>query len=231
MSGKTLVTSEGTKIVPVPKAQVIKSTGANTTWGTGTSTTSPWYTITKVVPGSKSPNRVKWEDQEVSGMNTHGPSENTHSQTRERSTGSTRTSASGYNRLVVDEIDTMDSDLESEEVQAISDDESLAPEDPSEPGLETEQWLSIPPKENRPFPKAYSPHRYYRDVTSGTFCHNCRNCHPTGETIEQVVVGSEVTSTFPIKIQGTSCAALIDTGATKSLMSETIFNSQAQAEH
>ena len=30
-SGKTLITSEGTKIVPVPKAQVVKSTGANTT--------------------------------------------------------------------------------------------------------------------------------------------------------------------------------------------------------
>ena len=55
-SGKTLVTSEGTKIVPVPKAQVIKSTSANTTQGTSTSTTSPQYTITKVVPGGKSLN-------------------------------------------------------------------------------------------------------------------------------------------------------------------------------
>ena len=119
----------------------------------------------------------------------------------------------------------MDSNLESEEVQAISDEESLAPGDPSEPESETEQWLSISPKENKPSPKAYSPHKYYRDVTSGTFCHNCRNHHPTGETIEQVVVGSEVTSTFPIKIQGTPCTALIDTGATKSCMSETFFNS------
>ena len=103
------------------------------------STTSPQYTITKVVSGSKSPNQVKWKEQELSGMNTHGPSENTHSQIRERSTGSTRTSASGYKRLVVNEIDTMDSDLESEEVQVILDEESLAPEDPSEPRSETEQ--------------------------------------------------------------------------------------------
>ena len=119
----------------------------------------------------------------------------------------------------------MDSDTELEQVQAISDEDSLAPEDPSEPESEVEQLLPTPQKENKPFPKAYSPPKYYRDVTSGTFCHNCRNCHPIGETIEQVVVGSEVTSTFPIKIQGTPCAALIDTGATKSCMSETFFNS------
>ena len=70
-----------------------------------------------------------------------------------------------------------------------------------------------------------APHHYYKDINSGTFCHNCRNRHPHGETIEQVVVGSEVTSTFPIKIQGSSCNALTDTGATKSCISETYFKS------
>ena len=71
-SGKTLVTSEGTKIVPILKAQVVKSTGANTTQGTSVSTTSPQYTTTKVVPGGKSLTRVKCEDQQVSGVNAHG---------------------------------------------------------------------------------------------------------------------------------------------------------------
>ena len=138
-SGKTLVTSEGTKIVPVPKAQVVKSTGANTTQGTSVSTTLPKYTITKVVPGGKSLNRVKLEDQQVSGVNAHGLAENTRSQTRERSTGSTRASAPRYKRLVVDEIDTLDSNMELEQVQAISDEDSLAPEDPSEPRSEVKQ--------------------------------------------------------------------------------------------
>ena len=138
-SGKTLVTSEGTKIVPIPKAQVVKSTGANTTQGNSVSTTLPQYTTTKVVPGGKSLNQVKWEDQQVSGVNAHGPLENTHSQTRERSTGSTRASAPRYKRLVVNEIDTLDSDTELEQVQAISDEDSLAPEDPSKPESEVEQ--------------------------------------------------------------------------------------------
>ena len=137
--GKTLITSEGTKIVPVLKAQVVKSTGANTTRGTSASTTSPQYTIMKVVPGGKSLNRVKWEDQQVSGVNAHGLLENTCSQTRERNTGSTRASAPRYKRLVVDEIDTLNSDMELEQVQAILDEDSLAPEDPSEPKSEVEK--------------------------------------------------------------------------------------------
>ena len=138
-SGKTLVTSEGTKIEPTLKTQVAKSTGANTTHGTSMSTTSARYTNTKVVPRGKSLNRVKWEDQQVSGVYAHGLLENTRSQTRERSTSSTRASDPRYKRLVVDEIDTLDSDMELEQVQAILDEDSLAPEDPSEPESEEEQ--------------------------------------------------------------------------------------------
>ena len=93
----------------------------------------------KVVPGGKSLTRVKWEDLQVSGVNAYGPSENTCSQTRERSTGSTRASTPRYKRLVVNETDTLDSDTELEQVQAISDEDSLAPEDPSEPKSEVEQ--------------------------------------------------------------------------------------------
>ena len=63
----------------------------------------------------------------------------TNNQTKERNTKSTRASAPRYKRLVVDEIDTLDSDLELDEVQAISDEDSLAPEDLSEPESEAEQ--------------------------------------------------------------------------------------------
>ena len=130
--GKTLITSEGTKIVSILKAQVVKSTGANMTQGTR-------YTTTKVVPGGKSLTRVKWEDQQVSGMNAHELSENTRSKTRERSTSSTRAFAPRYKRLVVNKIDTLDSNTELEQVHAISDEDSLAPEDSSEPKSEAEQ--------------------------------------------------------------------------------------------
>ena len=38
--------------------------------------------------------------------------------------------------------------------------------------------------------------------------------------IEQVVIGSEKGITFPMDIQGTKCNALIDTGASRSCISE-----------
>ena len=96
-------------------------------------------------------------------------------------------------------------------------------EEPSDSEVEPEQWLNGWKKSTKLLSKSYAPHHYYKDVNSGTLCHNCQNRHHQGETIEQVVVGSEVTSTFPIKIQGLSCNVLIDIGATKSCVSETYF--------
>ena len=43
------------------------------------------------------------------------------------------------------------------------------------------------------------------------------------EIIEQVVIGTERGTTFPIDIQGSKCNALIDTGATRSCISEAYF--------
>ena len=46
--------------------------------------------------------------------------------------------------------------------------------------------------------------------------------------IEQVVIGSEKGTTFPIDIQGTKCNALIDTGASRSCISEAYFKTLPQ---
>ena len=48
------------------------------------------------------------------------------------------------------------------------------------------------------------------------------------EVIEQVIIGSERGTTFPIAIQGTKCNALIDTGATRSCISEAYFKTLPQ---
>ena len=46
--------------------------------------------------------------------------------------------------------------------------------------------------------------------------------------IEQVVIGSERGTTFPIDMQGTKCNALIDTGASRSCISEAYFKTLPQ---
>ena len=46
--------------------------------------------------------------------------------------------------------------------------------------------------------------------------------------VEQVIIGSERGTTFPIAIQGTKCNALIDTGATQSCISEAYFRTLPQ---
>ena len=70
--------------------------------------------------------------------------------------------------------------------------------------------------------KAYNPKVYYSDVEKGKFCNKCNDRH-TSEHIEQVVIGSERGTTFPAKLQSTTCNALIDTGATRSCISESYF--------
>ena len=59
------------------------------------------------------------------------------------------------------------------------------------------------------------------------FCYNCHERHKS-EVIEQVVIGSERGTTFPIDIQGTKCNALIDTGASRSCISEAYFKTLPQ---
>ena len=73
--------------------------------------------------------------------------------------------------------------------------------------------------------KGYSPPKYYSDVELKPFCHNCHERH---KVVEQVIIDSERGTTFPIAIQGTKCNALIDTGATRSCISEAYFKTLPQ---
>ena len=70
--------------------------------------------------------------------------------------------------------------------------------------------------------KGYSPSKYYSDVDIKPFCHHCHERHRV-EAVEQVVIGPKRGTTFPVNLQGTLCNALIDTGATKSCISESYF--------
>ena len=71
------------------------------------------------------------------------------------------------------------------------------------------------------------PPKYYSDIELKPFCYNCHERHKV-EAIEQVVIGSERGTTFPIDIQGTKCNALIDTGASRSCISEAYFKTLPQ---
>ena len=74
----------------------------------------------------------------------------------------------------------------------------------------------------KPLKKGYSPPKYYSDVELKPFCHYCCERHKI-ERIEHVVIGTERGTTFLIDIQGSKCNALIDTGATRSCISEAYF--------
>ena len=79
----------------------------------------------------------------------------------------------------------------------------------------------------KPLRKGYSPPKYYSDIELKPFCYNCHERHKV-EVIEQVVIGSERGTSFPIDIQGTKCNALIDTGASRSCISEAYFKTLPQ---
>ena len=70
--------------------------------------------------------------------------------------------------------------------------------------------------------KGFSPSKYYSDIDIKPFCHHCHERHRV-EAVEQVVIGTKRGTTFPANLQGTLCNALIDTGATKSCVSESYF--------
>ena len=59
------------------------------------------------------------------------------------------------------------------------------------------------------------------------FCSSCHERHKS-EVVEQVIIGSERGTTFPIDIQGTKCSALIDTGVSRSCISEAYFKTLPQ---
>ena len=185
-------------------------------------------TVMWVVPGQKQVKKSSKKSNvklQVSGINKHGPSENTQSQTKERRQTSTNAAVTSYEQVVVDAIssesETEDREekmnqVSDEEIDEVSDDAITSGNDSV-----TEQWQ---PKINKskPFKKGYSPPNYYRDVDMKPFCYHCHEQH-TIETIEQIVIGTKWGTTFPTTLQGTLCNALIDTGATKSCTSESYF--------
>ena len=70
--------------------------------------------------------------------------------------------------------------------------------------------------------KGYNPTVYYKSVERGKYCKNCNDGHWPKE-IHQVIAGSERVTTFPATINQTICNALIDTGASRSCISETFY--------
>ena len=59
-------------------------------------------------------------------------------------------------------------------------------------------------------------------MEKGKYCKGCRDRHHE-EGVHQVIVGSERGSTFPVQIEQVMCNALIDTGASRSCISEKFY--------
>ena len=238
-TGKTITTTTGTKLVMVPKTSanksntlVIKVMSPGQTV-TKTPKTSPQTSVMKVITGKNQTKKTYskgLKGTKVSGSNPYGPSENTRSQTKDRRKYTTQAAITSYEKVVVDAIaSSSKSEDPDEDVHHISNDEvsddneehlSNGDETNEDQLLQQENWV-------KPLRKGYSPPKYYSDIELKPFCYNCHERHKV-EVIEQVVIGFERGTTFPIDIQGTKCNALIDTGASKSCISEAYFKTLPQ---
>ena len=65
----------------------------------------------------------------------------------------------------------------------------------------------------------YEPNQYYKDIET-TFCQLEKLDEYDIDHTEEVVIGSELGTTFPTKIGTAVCNALIHTGATRCCISE-----------
>ena len=70
--------------------------------------------------------------------------------------------------------------------------------------------------------EGYDLIKYYIYVENGPFCPDCQRRHNISH-IEEVIIGSEQGTMFPIKVGTTICHALIDTGATRCCMNEAYY--------
>ena len=59
-------------------------------------------------------------------------------------------------------------------------------------------------------------------MEKGKYCKDCNDPHHL-ENVHQVIIGSEKGTTFPAVINQTVCNALIDTGASRSCISEVFY--------
>ena len=65
----------------------------------------------------------------------------------------------------------------------------------------------------------YKPTKYYMDVETAPYCLDNQKEHNINHT-EEIITGSEQSTTFPTRVGTTVCNALRDTGATRCCMSE-----------
>ena len=70
--------------------------------------------------------------------------------------------------------------------------------------------------------KRYSPQKYYKDIDIGTYCSCCNDRHKD-QCIAQVIIGSSKGTTFQTKIGDVIYYALVDTGASRSCISESFY--------
>ena len=238
-TGKTITTTSGTKLVTVPKTPTGKSTApVIKVLNPGqavpkTPKVPPHTSVMKVITGKNQTkkNYAKGlKGTKISGSNPYGPSENTRSQIKDRRKYATQAAVTSYEKVVVDAIaSSSESEDPDEDVHHISNDEvSDDNEEHLSDGDVTseDQWLQKK-TQVKSLRKGYSPSEYYSDIKLKPFCFSCHEGHKS-EIVEQVIIDSERGTTFPIGIQGTKCNALIDTGASRSCISEAYFKTPPQ---
>ena len=132
-TGKTIVTTSGTKLVTVPKTSANKSnTPIIKVLSPGqtiakTAKTSPQTLVMKVITGKNQTKKTYpkgLKGTKISGSNPYSPSENTQSQTKNRRKYATQAAVTNYEKVVVDVIAlSSESEDPDEDVQHISNDE------------------------------------------------------------------------------------------------------------
>ena len=131
-TGKTIMTTSGTKLVTVPKKSanklstpIVKVSNFGQTVNK-TVKTSPQTSVMKVITGKNQTKRAfpkGIKGTEISSSNQYGPSENTRSQTKDRRQYATQAAVTSYEKVVVDAIaSSSESEGPVEDVHHISND-------------------------------------------------------------------------------------------------------------
>ena len=143
-TGKTITTTNGNKLITVPKMSTIQVTSVPvvkaptttqvTTRAMKASLTTTQTSVMRVVPGKTQVKKTSKKGNsklQVSGANKYGPSENTRSQTKERRQTSTNAAVTSYGQVVIDaissgsETDEIEEDINQEidgEIDEVQDD-------------------------------------------------------------------------------------------------------------
>ena len=133
MTGKTITTTAGNKLVTVPKTPASKSNtpvikvSSSAQAVPKVSKVSPHTSVMKVITGRnqmKKNNSKGQKGSKVGGSNQFGPSENTQSQTKDRRKYATQAAVTSYEKVVVDAIaSSLDTEDPEEDIHQISNDE------------------------------------------------------------------------------------------------------------